>query len=102
MPDNTKPDPVVYDPITRELRTVPKYFQEEERAVQDIRWEDDIRVGVRIEPGKLLAYIIFDAPPPEPMYAPDACEGEIEWINPRIPYEWLDLRPVTLLRLKAD
>jgi hypothetical protein len=85
----------------RELRTVPKYFQEEDRAVQDLRWEEDIDVGVQIEPGRLLAHVIFDASPPEPLYSPEACTGEIERINRRIPYGWLDVWPVTLLRLKA-
>ena len=102
MREKPTTEPVVYESTNRELRTVPKYFQEEDRAVQHIKWEDDIKVGVRIEPCRLLAHIIFDKPSPEPLHAPEACEGEIEWINPRIPYEWLDLRPVTLLRLKAD
>jgi hypothetical protein len=101
MPENPKTDPVVYEPTNRELRTVPKYFQEEERAVQDVRWEEDVKVGVHIEPGRLLATVIFDAPPPEALCAPEACAGEIEWINRRIPHGWLDVWPETLLRLKA-
>jgi hypothetical protein len=101
MPENPKTDPVVYESTNRELRTVPKYFEEEDRAVQDVRWEEDIDVGVQIESGRLLAHIIYDAPPPEPLFAPEACAGETEWINRRIPYEWLDVTPVTLLSLKT-
>ena len=102
MPENPVTDPVVYEPTNRELRTVPEYFEQQDRAVQDIRWEEDIDVGVWIMPGRLLAHIIFDSPPPEPVYAPEGCTGEIEWINRRISHEWLDVRPVTLLRLKAS
>lgn len=101
MPEHPTTDPVVYESTNRELRTVPKYFQEEDRVVQDVRWEEDIDVGVHIEPGRLLAQVIFDAPPPEPLYAPDACAGEIARVNRRIRYEWLDVKPITLLRLKA-
>jgi hypothetical protein len=101
MPEKPTTDPVVYESTNRELRTVSQYFQEEDRAVQDVRWEEDIEVGSHIEPGRLLAHVIFDAPPPEPLHAPEACAGEIEWINRRIPYEWLDVIPVTLLLLKA-
>lgn len=100
MSENPVADPVAYEPINRELKTVPGYFQEQDRTVQDVRWQEDI--GVQITPGRLLAHIIFEPPPPEPVYAPEGCTGEIEWINRRIPHEWLDVKPLTVLRLKAS
>jgi hypothetical protein len=104
MPENqsTSSVSVSYDSLNRDLRTVRFYFAAQEKSVQDFRWEEDITVGARIEPGKLLAHIRWDSPPDERVVAPEGCEGEIEWINGRIDFTSLHRKPEELLRLKPE
>jgi hypothetical protein len=93
--------PVAYDALNRELRTVPQYFIV--RGIpEDIQWTADLVEGISIEPGKLLGHIIWASAPAEGLRAPAECEGEIVWINRRIPYEVMHRRSIPLLRLAAS
>lgn len=92
---------VSYDSTNRELRTVRKYFAAKDAAVLQIKWKEGIRKDARIKPGRILAHIIWDGLPAEPVRAPAGCEGTIESTNRRIRYEFLHRRVETLLRLKA-
>ena len=93
--------PVTYDAMNREIRTVREYFIV--RGIpEDIQWKDDIIESAGIEAGKLLGHIIWASPPAEGLRAPAECQGRIEWINRRIPYEVMHRRSVPLLRLAAS
>jgi hypothetical protein len=93
--------PVVYDAMTRELRTVRQYFIDK-GIPEDIQWQADIVEGARLAEGKLLAHIIWTSPPAERLHAPAGCEGRIEWLNTRIAYEVMHRRSIILLRLDAS
>ncbi len=102
MPRNRSDNPVVYDSVKRELRTVRDYFAGRDEEVLHIKWEDGIEEGVPISPEQCLAQIIWDGAPKEPIDAPAECSGVIGWINGRIEYEILDLKSQVLLRLKRE
>src|SRR5574341_988108 len=91
--------PVVYDAINRELRTVPDYFAQRHVSVLDIAWQGGVAEGAHITSGQLLARIIWDGEPEEPLTAPAGCVGTIVWLNEHIAYELLHRRSEVLLRL---
>ncbi len=99
MTENAANTPVVYEEQNRELRTVIDYFAQREDAVLDIEWQNQTHVGDPITAGQLLAHIVWDGRPNEPLYAPLGCTGNIVWKNGRVEYERLHRRSEVLLRL---
>ena len=93
--------PVVYDSTNRELRTVQAYFAQKGIGVLDIMWQTGVAVGGQVASDMLLAHIIWTSGPADPLKAPIGCTGNIEWMNPRIPYVFLDSETVTLFRLSV-
>ena len=94
-------EPVSYDALNGELRTVRRFFVEKAEAVLMIRWKLGIKKGAVIAPGDLLATIVWDESPDEPILAPAECAGEVDRTNRRIPYERIRRRTIPLLWMKG-
>ncbi len=96
-------EPVVYVKQTCELRTVPAYFKQQKKSVNDIEWKDEVRPGAAIHTGQPLGYIIWQSTgtPQTLLTAPNGCEGAISEINGNVEYAELHLSAQTLLTLAS-
>src|SRR3990172_9267672 len=96
------PTPMVtYDPITREVRTVPDFFAARNTSMELLSWSKGIKKGVKIKENTELANIFWDDGTSEVLTAPPGCAGVIESTNRRILYENLHIPPSQwLLRLR--
>jgi len=92
---------VIYDPINRELRTVPDFFVARNSSMELLSWRKGIKGGVKIKENTELADIFWDDGKKNVLKAPTGCAGIIQSTNRRILYENLHIPPSQwLLRLK--
>ena len=96
------PTPMVtYDPINRELRTVPDFFAARNTSMELLSWCEGIKKGAKIKENVPLADIFWDDGTSEVLTAPPGCAGVIESTNRRILYENLHKSPSQwLLRIR--
>ena len=92
---------VTYDPINRELRTVPDFFAARNSSIELLSWRKGIKKGTEIKENTELADIYWDDGTKDVLKAPTGCAGIIESTNRRIKYEILHIpQPQWLLRLR--
>lgn len=69
--------PCVYDPINRELRTVPSFFNNGKAYAGFVRARG-VGVGAQVAPGQVLGSLYWIDGTTLPLVVPDGCHGEIE------------------------
>ena len=69
--------PYIYDPVNRELRTVPEYFRTSEKEYLGFERAEDITLGSPIAPGKVLGAVHWDDGSVLHVVAPENCTGKV-------------------------
>ena len=69
--------PCVYDPINRELRTVPAFFNDGAVYAGFVR-APGIAIGTAVAPGRVLGVLHWDNKTSVVLVAPEGCHGRIQ------------------------
>jgi hypothetical protein len=89
-------DMLSFDGVNREVRFVPRYFNDEPANVLVVSWEIGMKAGAVISSGTKLATIKWDDGDQTMMHAPTGANGTVKATNRRIEYESLHRSPAQI------
>ena len=91
---------VSFDPLNLDLRTVYRYFAQEDEALVDVEWQDWVKRGAQVRANRVLGAFLWDTGEFSDFKAPVGCNGTIRRVQRDIDASEAHLIPLLLFTLK--